>query len=180
MSKRRRVASASPGTHSRYCCGTDSSAGAGSVPEPMGDLGPFTSGRPTTALVDDALLGDAVTEDRRSCSSCGASCNALICLAVPVHGSGRRPVGASEAAVAAAAVAAAAAGCTGRVSATDWSAAAAAARVCWRVAPCMPAEIGTSAGVTGTGDDCCSGDSGGAGAGSAGAGVGAGMAAGAG
>ena len=37
----------------------------------MGDLGPFTSGGPTTALVDDALLGDAVTEDRRSCSSCG-------------------------------------------------------------------------------------------------------------
>ena len=66
-STRRRAASPSPGTHSRYSCGTDSSA----EPEPMGDLGPFTSGGPTTALVDDALLGDAVTEDRRSCSSCG-------------------------------------------------------------------------------------------------------------
>ena len=52
----------------------------------MGDLGPFTSGGPTTALVDDALLGDAVTEDRRSCSSCGPSCKARIFLTVPVHG----------------------------------------------------------------------------------------------
>ena len=81
-STRRRAASPSPGTHSRYSCGTDSSA----EPEPMGDLGPFTSGGPTTALVDDALLGDAVTEDRRSCSSCGPSCKARIFLTVPVHG----------------------------------------------------------------------------------------------
>ena len=126
----------------------------------MGDLGPFTSGGPTTALVDDALLGDAVTEDRRSCSSCGPSCKARICLTVPVHGSGRCPIGAFGAAAAAAAAAA------GRVSATGWSAAARARRV----APFMPAGTETSAGVTGTGDDCCSGDSG---AGSAGAGVGA-------
>ena len=155
-STRRRAASPSPGTHSRYSCGTDSSA----EQEPMGDLGPFTSGGPTTALVDDALLGDAVTEDRRSCSSCGPSCKARICLTVPVHGSGRCPIGAFGAAAAAAAAAA------GRVSATGWSAAARARRV----APSMPAGTETSAGVTGTGDDCCSGDSG---AGSAGAGVGA-------
>ena len=148
-STRRRAASPSPGTHSRYSCGTDSSA----EPEPMGDLGPFTSGGPTTALVDDALLGDAVTEDRRSCSSCGPSCKARIFLTLPVHGI----FGAAAAAAAAAA---------GRVSATGWSAAARARRV----APSMPAGTETSAGVTGTGDDCCSGDSG---AGSAGAGVGA-------
>ena len=171
MSRRRRVASDSPCAHRWYCCGTDPSAGAGSEPEPMGDLGPFASARPTTALVDDALLGDAVTEDRRSCSSCGASCKARICLAVPVHGRGRRPVGAPEAAVAAAAAAA------GRVSATGSAAAAAAARARRVVTP-IPA--GASAGVTGTGDDCCRGDAGRAGAGSAGAGVGAGMAAGAG
>ena len=155
-STRRRAASPTPGTHRLYARGTDSSA----EPEPMGDLGPFTGGRPTTALVDDALLGDAVTEDRRSCPSCGSSCKARICLAVPVHGSGRCPIGAFGAAVAAAA---------GWVSATGWSAAAAAARA-RRVAPSMPAGTETSAGVTGTGDDCCSGNSG---AGSAGAGVGA-------
>ena len=98
-----------------------------------------------------------MTEDRRSCSSCGPSCKARICLTLPVHGrSGRCPIGAFGAAAAAAAAAA------GRVSATGWSAAAAAARA-RRVAPSMPAGTETSAG---TGDDCCSGDSG---AGSAGA-----------
>ena len=72
ISRRRRVASASPGTHRWYCCGTDPSAGAaGSERAETGDLGPFVSVRPTTALVDDALLGDSVTEDRRGCSSPG-------------------------------------------------------------------------------------------------------------